>query len=397
MTAETRAVSRVIVFDPGMGMRAGHHYPYNMCIQKAFADAGIPVTVLCNSYAQPDVVAEFDDCRAVVAGVHYLPPREHMDERADYESRVAALFAALHEHVTPLLGEGTVLISHTSKPFTIKALDLWSRGLGRGVKPQMFFNLHGYPGGTRFIKDLQDATAVLKAEPKAHLLGSYASIAARLEKMTGMPAGVLPAPLALPPAALAMPRPAKTVFGFAGEGRETKNMHLLPLSVLEYMGQGGQGDFSFSFYPMDDAAMYAAQKLNSIRLMQPERMRLDPNYLSHEDYYKAIAGMSCLLLTYGENSPVPSGVLQEAMCLGVPVILPGKGALYDEISRLGGGFVEVAALSPQSMAEAMRYFDNNRGEIIGRAKLLAARYRAFHSAGNLVKFLCGAEDALTAV
>jgi glycosyltransferase involved in cell wall biosynthesis len=116
------------------------------------------------------------------------------------------------------------------------------------------------------------------------------------------------------------------------------------------------------------------------------------NPISEEQYNEYLAAADLIVLPYQVERYVArtSGILAEAICAGVPAIVPPGTWLAEQVRRHGAGIV-YNALDPEGPARAVIEALAARDDLRARAEERRSAYAHFHRPSRLVEFICGAE------
>jgi len=114
--------------------------------------------------------------------------------------------------------------------------------------------------------------------------------------------------------------------------------------------------------------------------------------MTEQEYNEYLLRADLILLPYQANRYVSrtSGILAEAICAGVPAVVPPGTWLAEQVRRHGAGVV-YDALDPEGPARAVSEALAGIESLRARAEDRRAAYAQFHSPSRLVEFVCGAE------
>jgi glycosyltransferase involved in cell wall biosynthesis len=121
------------------------------------------------------------------------------------------------------------------------------------------------------------------------------------------------------------------------------------------------------------------------------------NPISEAQYNEYLAAADLIVLPYQAERYVSrtSGILAEAICAGVPAIVPPGTWLAEQVRRHGAGIV-YDALDPEGPARAVIEALGSLDALRARAEDRRAGYANFHRPSRLVEFICGAHVIQTA-
>jgi glycosyltransferase involved in cell wall biosynthesis len=405
---------RLIIIDPGMYKESGHHLAYNEAVQAACVQAGLPAYFLFNALTPPGILAAFqaaspwfdvpfyEDFSKLASEERHA--REQLKAGKLAESlRLAQTsgslpFPSLSRLVTD---RQTLLLAHSGTAWLALGLALWFASLPQEQRPCLCLNLFQYEESASFRKLLQSVGAVFNGDPGVRIFAGFGSIARRLAELLKTGVEVFPAPLPLfsadadgPPLEQSASEPL--VFGLVGELRPGKNFEIIPPAVLRYLRGGGAGNFVFHIAPTDTGLKDALLLLDNISDRFPGRISLKLAYLRPEEYYATLRSLSALILPYSQaGSYVASGLAQEALALGLPLIFCKGGAIEEEwrLAYKSGGVEAYAGPlpmerpAPENLLAALRDCAVNFSAYSRAARQTAAPYRAFHNRDNLLREL----------
>jgi glycosyltransferase involved in cell wall biosynthesis len=113
--------------------------------------------------------------------------------------------------------------------------------------------------------------------------------------------------------------------------------------------------------------------------------------MNEQQYNEYLLQADLVLLPYQANRYVSrtSGILAEAICAGVPAIVPPGTWLADQVRRHGAGVI-YDTLTPDGPARAVTEALRDIESLRARAEDRRSAYAQFHRASRLVEFVCGA-------
>ncbi|MDR1243171.1 MAG: hypothetical protein LBM00_10400 [Deltaproteobacteria bacterium] len=403
---------RLIIIDPGMYKESGHHLAYNSSIQAACLQAGLPAYFLFNSRTPPGIMASFqaalpwfnvpfyEDFSKLAPEERYAREQLKAEKLAESLRLVQTLELASPQATTPrlVIDRQTLLLAHSGNAWLALGLALWFAGLPREQRPCLCLNLFQYEAGAPFRNILQSVGALFKGEPGVRIFAGFGSIAPRLAEILKIKVEVFPAPLPQTALADAGRRPdlGTLAFGLVGELRPGKNFEIIPPAVLGYLRGGGAGNFVFHVAPTDTRLKDALLLLSDISDRFPGRVSLKRAYLQPEEYYATLRSLSALILPYSQKgSYVASGLAQEALALGLPMIFCRGGAIEEEwrlAYKTAGVETCITPLlmerpAPENLLAALRDCAANFSAHSRGARQAATPYRAFHNRDNLLRGL----------
>jgi len=111
-----------------------------------------------------------------------------------------------------------------------------------------------------------------------------------------------------------------------------------------------------------------------------------------DEYNKYLLSADLILLPYQPERYISrtSGILAEAICAGLPAVVPQGTWLSDQVRRRGAGVV-YEGLDLNGAARAVRDALSSLDSLQARAQERRAAYARFHRPERLVEFVCGAQ------
>jgi glycosyltransferase involved in cell wall biosynthesis len=128
----------------------------------------------------------------------------------------------------------------------------------------------------------------------------------------------------------------------------------------------------------------------------PERVVFELGYVPSDRYYDILSGLDAIMLPYTPALYRSSGLIQEAMALGVSPLVVRGGSQMFEAARIGAGFVTMAKPSVSALLEGLRKFEQNYAPLREKSLGAAGQYKKYHSHSNLVDTLFHSKNSVTA-
>ena len=117
--------------------------------------------------------------------------------------------------------------------------------------------------------------------------------------------------------------------------------------------------------------------------------------LAGDQYNDLLLAADLIVLPYQVERYVSrtSGILAEAICAGVPALVPQGTWLADQVRRHGAGIV-YDALADDGAEQGTRQALQSLDALRSRAEDRRATYAHFHRPSRLAEFICGAKGIL---
>jgi glycosyltransferase involved in cell wall biosynthesis len=203
------------------------------------------------------------------------------------------------------------------------------------------------------------------------------------------------APIPVDPA-LFGPRPARSGNSctalYLGDARTEKGYAVLPSIARAFREDLSSGHLKMVIQsnfnvPGGEPGIAAARDL----LSSLPNVVLLRDAVSDAPYNDYLLSADLILLPYQVDRYISrtSGVLAEAICAGVPAIVPQGTWLADQVRRHGAGVV-YQPLDPEGPSRAVAEALGSLQALRTRAEDRRAAYANFHRPGRLVEFVCGA-------
>ncbi len=388
----------LIILDPNLDGEAGHHLAYDLAIAKEALARGEPATIVANRRF----------AAATIEGVRILPhftettyAVRHADPVTGRLDDYRVLNDLLQEELASLpRGEfrpsDCVLVPTTTENHLAGYLG-WMKGFDPVEAPMFVIHLM-FPAGVAVdaagqatVEDPLRALFYRLADrvaqepgPPVQMLASGGQHAAEFSALLGRPVAPHPLPIRPEPGEA---RPGRRALLFAGDARIDKGIALMP----ELMPRLATAHPDWTFQAHVNAAAAwgearaAAEALPAVAQAAPN-LALATDRLAPGDYLDLLRGTSIALFPY---DPVlyrrkSSGVLWEAISLGLPVVVPAGTWLENEARHWGAGHVTYgeggAAAIAAAFADALP-----RIEALRAASAAAGeRYRAANGAAALI-------------
>jgi glycosyltransferase involved in cell wall biosynthesis len=404
---------RLFLFDPNLKSAGGHYLSYAMRIAEAAERLGIATVIVANAEAEADVsdnrilpLLELDYWQEMCPGVGE-DPHAHLSASAEC---FAANLNRIRRDET--LCDDDILFFPYINLAEVMGLARWKRESGMRLRTILLFRrdldeqgIDASIGARSGAALLRQALADLYACPgneRVRLLTDTDHLTE--EHGLAMRRRFQTAPIPVDPALFA-PRPHRssgtTTLVYLGDARVEKGYGALPSIARALKAQLSSGrvrmivQSNFNVPGGEPGIAAARDFLSSVPNIT---LLFDP--ISPMQYNDYLLSADLILLPYQVERYVSrsSGIVAEAICAGVPALVPHGTWLADQVCRHGAGIV-YDTLNPdgpaRGVSEALASPDT-LDALQARAAFRRGAYANFHRPARLAEFVCGA-DAIRAV
>lgn len=384
---------RIILPDPGIQDRRGHHYAHAWSIAEECKRRSIDMEVLTH-LAVSDDVSDRLKCSPVF--------RTYFYDRGP-KRRASWYYLALHLvrswkyrkdlslGLSGRAGPGDVVLLNTIDCSLLKGYARWLERLPAARRPftvivLRFLPEEGLPRGhwpevsRRIYKRLLNRIEGLA--PGKLLFGTDTKLIAQdFEALLGAEVARIPLPLKLPDA---RPRDAQSDqvhLVFLGGPQEKRGFHLLPEALSEAMAKFPNLRATVQVSHPDRASKKSLVPLvDKLRQLEP-RLEIIEGEIDEAEFYRRILSSDAVLLPYDPKvyAKRSSQMLAESASLGRPVIVTRGGFLEHEVDAAGMVAVLCERFDSRALAEAIAGFVTNRRRLVEQAwassSLLSRGYR----------------------
>ncbi len=390
----------LIILDPNLEGEAGHHLAYDLAIAREAMARGQAATIVANRRFPA----------TAVQGVRVLPHFTATTYAVRHEDPVTGRFDDIR-HFNDLLGAELALLpadlagpcdavlAPTVTETHLAGLIGWMKAFDPAAAPLFVVHLMFPSGVARDAAGgmvVEDPIAALayrlagrvadQPGPPVHLFASGPQHAEEFGLLFGRPVPAHPLPIRPEPPATPASSGDRALL-FAGDARTDKGIALLP-DLLDLLAPAHPG-WTFAAHVNAEAAWGAAA---AAAVALRARAAAHPNAsfaegrLPPEAYLALLAGARLALLPY---DPVgyrrkSSGVLWEAVSLGVPLVVPAGTWLENEARHWGAGHACFAAPEPGAIAAALAGAIDGIEALAAASAVAALRYRAANGASALL-------------
>jgi glycosyltransferase involved in cell wall biosynthesis len=346
---------RIVIFDPGLKNRSGHHYNYDLAIIEAVKGLGLPVTLYGHRQADdPAAVAELDAQPMFYwSGYDNLFSFLPFPQNVEYEAVIFSL--QLLQFPAHELKAEDVVIFHSLPVEGLYGIALWLDHISRDAIPHIVISFTCADYRDEESGELTDKSVLYgkalaeiasRAGDRVRCLAESIYLQGDLEKLSQGAVQFYPAPHFKPQrhiedamgAAEQRQTPPLRIGYFGHSSRVGKGTVLLPDIVARVNAVLGkqvefciQGDFSKTTFarPEDRSRIEALREVENVNWIDEA--------MTAERYYRELAAIDILLLPYSEHySRGGSGLFYEGLVMGKVLVIPAHGVLRAELESVGG-------------------------------------------------------------
>lgn len=380
------ALDRVLLLDPELGNPGGHYANYMEAIREACERAGLGFATAgwrggVSDYPVFDRMHEKFVPRSIGGDlVNPLLGRVRMRRQ---------LREGLREAMTP----GTLAFAATANHRHFGALGDWMDAIN-GPAPSLAvlvrFPLIDPVRGRRLptaalarqgLRRLHKA-----AQGRLRLVADSEELAAEYREATGLDVAYVPIPHMVPEAILeagAIRRAGRPRIGYFGESREEKGFGLM-MEAAEALGGESGMEFVVQRYVRNGyetgGAGWAARG--------SERVRILEGVLDREEYYREFLACDAVVLPYrlDRYAARNSGILTDALAVGIPVLTTRGSWMEKQVDRFGAGHSAEFACGKE-LAGVLRGMVSDLNALRRKAEQRAEAWKRVHSADAFLRGL----------
>ncbi len=398
-------VRRLVIADPSLVSRSGHHYNFDSAVIGAARARGMEVLVLCGRDAAPEIVAEFgavpffsigvgakmnaDPARpaaerdpfavkgqqALTLNAHFFVDFSRMSELLRPDDQV--FFPAMFSSELIAFCQWLTLIPADRRPYTTLLLRAWFE------EPHF-----------RAIHEL--CAAVLgRPEMKCRVCSDSSELALLYGELLRRPVDLIPFPQ-IDHDRVRSPRRFRpdgdaVTIGFVGSCRANRGFLLVRSAIEQVLRNaprpchflvqaGGNPGIPNDIFMAEVQGMWA---------MPREKVSVVIEIASTADYYALIHDCDIVLLCYDPDyyRYEPSGVFAEAATAGKVMVITEGVSMAREARHFRTGFVPSANFSAPAIADAIMRALADYPALSARAQGAVEGVVRFHNADNLVGYL----------
>lgn len=390
----------LIILDPNLESEAGHHLAYDLMIAKEALARGQAVTIVANQRFRAGsihgvrILPHFSSTTYSVR--HDDPVTGRFDDIRHFNDELAAELDLLP---AALFTRGDAVLAPTVTETHLCGLVGWMKSFDPMSAPLFVVHLM-FPSGVSVNEAgglvVEDPIAALAyrlagrlvdgAGPPVHVFASGRQHAVEFGALFGRSVPAHPLPIRPEPA----PGPnasGQEALLFAGDARLDKGIPLL--APLLRLLAPTHPEWIFSAHVNADGAWgeaAAAAALFGAEAARHRNARHLDGRLAPEEYRSLLGRARLAVFPYDPQRyrRKSSGVLWEAISLGVPVIVPAETWLANEARGWGAGHVAYAAHEPEAIAAAFEQALAEIDPLTQASATAATRYRGANGAPALL-------------
>jgi glycosyltransferase involved in cell wall biosynthesis len=384
---------RIVIADPGLVSRSGHHYPYSEAVARAAAAAGIKAVVWGHKQISPRV-SEPLQARPVFRVGPY----------GGFFGATCSIGRCLYSNAITaedlkaspdLVGLDDLVFFHTVSDDQLIAIAAWLAEIPESGRPRTEVLLRFHPEvhpdpksrlatyaiGIGALAMLSHSVSFCTdTERLAEWFALNHHITCRVVPIPHLPQSSEKESLAPPPGGV-------PVAAYLGDARADKGFTLLPslaaairerkLPVRLLVHAGGA-----TLGPQESQAADQLERL-------PDVVKVVRGSLRTAEYHKLFAKTSIILLPYDHARYAygTSGTFAEAMAAGKPAIATSNTWMTDESRRLGGAVYGIERPDVAAVLAAIESMLENLPALQDEAEHAASAWRAEHNEQKLIECL----------
>jgi hypothetical protein len=410
------SIRRLVIADPGLSSRMGHHYNYVHAVVEAARRRGLEVLVLCPFMVDPSIVEEFSAVPVFRVATYtplamdYTPPPD-ADPAVIWGQQVlmsnAYTFGDLLVRATPLCRPDDLVFFHTVRETQLIAIAQWLASFPADQRPQTNILLRFWMNKP-FHQPLFELCATLLNSPAMRVRYSTdtAELSALYSNILKRPVDLVPIPMPIPYESLTPERragrrrflppdlpPDTIVIGYTGDCRLQKGFHYLK-PVIANMEQNPPEGRRYHFLIQVSDVNFSPEMRGTVHGLAPEageNVTVVWETLSADDYYSLFTEIDIMVVHYDpkDYAYTSSGLLTEAALLGKVSVVPAGTSIEREAARLGTGHVPIAGFHAVALDAALRRALAEYPVLAGRSRAAMPAARSYHSTDTLVSYLLG--------
>lgn len=402
-------MSRLVLIDPALRNRTGHHYNFNFALIEQWKDRGLPFVTLGHQGHEEAVGRELA-IQPVFRTSHYsgrvVEAKLNLDRKTaqDYLGRL--LYEDLVQHAGLIGQPGDVVVFQIGNAAMLLATAFWLKEFHKAWDGPVVLYFMGvdFALGPDLAELYRSCLPLLAALPAARLrlIAEHYEIAQQLEILSEHTLPISEAPhfksktqmtRLMELTAHQGPTGAPLRIGYLGHARLERGAHLIP-GIVRRTRQLVGDRATFQVH-MDLRGWNGMQIHPSIRedLMEltPEGInRLFLGDMSMEAYFNFLSGVDLMLFPYNERYALSgSGIYFEALACGMPMVVPRDSFMHRHLERLGGGVVPFDTLDETAVATAVAAAIDRFPELRAKSSDVGPAWQRDHDLSDFASSLLG--------
>jgi glycosyltransferase involved in cell wall biosynthesis len=396
---------RLFLFDPNLKNAGGHYLGYAMRVAQSAEALGIQAMIVSNEQVERNLagtrilpVLELDYWQEMCPAPGQ-DPHDHLSRSAE------RLAASLHQiQRDESWSDNDILFFPYINLAEVMALARWRRQAGIAPRTVLLFRrdldeqgIDAAIGARSGAALLRQALADLYACPKSERVRLFTDSDNLTEEHgQALRRRFQTAPIPVDPA-LFEPRPVRSkrsaTLLYLGDARTEKGYGGLPVIARALKAELSSGRVQMlvqSNFNVPGGEPGIAAARDFLSLLPNVTLLLDS--ISPEQYNDYLFSADLILLPYQVERYISrtSGILAEAICAGVPALVPRGTWLADQVRRHGAGIV-FDTLDSEGPARAVVEALGSLDILQSKAEDRRAAFAHFHRPSRLAEFVCGAD------
>ena len=413
--ASSSPIRRLVIIDPGLHSRMGHHYNYVRAVVDAAHRRGLETLVLGPFMAGPDIQQELSVVPVFRIATYapmvwdYSPTASETNPVVQEGQQVlmtnSIVFADLLVRASPLCRPDDLIFVHTVLENQIMGITQWLGSLPGNERPRSNILLRFWHDKTHIKPVLELCSTVLNSPAlRARYSTDTMELSVLYSDLLRKAVDVVPIPMPIPYDALApearasrrrfLPEglsPDTRVIAYAGDCRLQKGFHFIR-PVIEELLREAPCPVHFLIQISD--VNFTDEMRESVRAIAPvagPNVTVVQETLSADDYYSFFNETDIMLINYDprQYAYTSSGLFTEAMLLGKVSVIPAGTSMENEARRLGTGYASVGEFSALALLQALYQALIDYPVLAERSRTAMAGARRYHNADTLVSYLIG--------
>lgn len=387
---------KVVLLDPGLLNRHGHHFHTDLAIYHALEMRGLKPIVLGNRDVEPGIKSAMP-VRPVFRATAY-PDRDGFLQdgfRSTFDSFNQWVAEDLEATELEQLTEDDLIIVPTVRNIHLDGVFHWYTRLPE-PRPRICLRLMFTPVLRTHPDDWDVAVALSKAqlqrwktvpEDRLILVAETEELSDYFDRLCGLRASVFPLIVRYPAidgrasANLGQDLPRR--FAFVGEARKEKGAHLLPEAFKDLFRLHPEAHLTVQTSCLFDVNAGFVDELNQLS----PRVSLLGDVLSAEAYDDAIESADVMLLPYDAEQYRlrTSLIFLEAVGAGKPVLVSPDTWMHRMLLDLGLPDICVEEFTSQGLFDALQRLLRHWPEVISKSAQAALELRRRHNPTRFVE------------